>query len=59
MRWAISWLLYGIGDFTNRLREWIDAPFGWLYQKAMTASSKVQGDGPDGPWGEVGSDRGG
>jgi hypothetical protein len=43
LRWAASWLLFCIGDMSDR---WLN---GFAYQQAMRWSVRVQGDGY-GPW---------
>ena len=45
MRWALSWMLYWLGDACC----WIASLFASLYQTLMNWSIIVQGDG-DGAW---------
>lgn len=52
MRAIPAWLLYGIGHVCSRTNNYVDCyALAWLYQKAMAASSDVQGGGGKfGPW---------
>lgn len=57
MRYLLSWMFFWIGHFW----DWAFMRFEWMawsyfvYNKAMTASYYLQGDG-DGPWEEVKDD---
>lgn len=51
MRWLVSWTLYALGDAVWRVQE--IAPNLDLYpayNRLMTWSSDVQGEGDRGPW---------
>ena len=50
MRWALSWMLYLVGDLLSK--PMIRFDWAWLYPAYNTVmgwSDSVQGDGP-GPW---------
>lgn len=51
MRSALAWMLYGLGHaWFVVFDRWFPAGMiGWLYDGLMSASVRIQGDGP-GPW---------
>lgn len=57
MRWIGSWAFYWVGHVAYLLGDQVGLWPGhfWysLYQHFMGRSSKVQGDGKNGPWSEV------
>lgn len=59
MRWALAWLLFGIGHLASKLLGALPESEGWewvidflypLYNWPMLWSSSVQGERDFGPW---------